>query len=137
MKIYTTKSAQETRDLGKTLAKDFIGGETVLLSGDLGAGKTVLSKGIADALGITDEVTSPTFALHNSYDGKLTLNHFDFYRISDEEEVRILGLDEYFGQTNSVSVIEWWSNIKSLLPKKCIIINILRINDNEREIEVI
>ena len=87
-------SERQTEKLGRRLAKTFSGGETVLLVGELGAGKTRFAKGIARGLGVKETVTSPTFALHNRYRGKkLFLNHFDFYRLSDGDEARAAGLD--------------------------------------------
>ena len=86
-------SERQTEKLGRRLAKTFSGGETVLLVGELGAGKTRFAKGIARGLGVKETVTSPTFALHNRYRGKkLFLNHFDFYRLSDGDEARAAGL---------------------------------------------
>ena len=96
-------SERQTEKLGRRLAKTFSGGETVLLVGELGAGKTRFAKGIARGLGVKETVTSPTFALHNRYRGKkLFLNHFDFYRLSDGDEARAAGLDEYFGDKEGV-----------------------------------
>ena len=129
-----TNSVAETEKFAENLARGFTGGEVLLLHGDLGAGKTHFVKGLAKGLGVTDVITSPTFALHNSYEGRLTLNHFDFYRIDDAEEVAILGLDEFFYDKQSVAAIEWSENIKELLPKHCINVTIEKINDNSRKI---
>jgi len=132
-KVYFSNSFEETLKIAYDLAKDFVGGEVVLLDGDLGAGKTVFAKGVAQALGIEQQVTSPTFAIHNSYEGRLVLNHFDFYRL-DESEAEVLGLDEFFGAKDGVCLIEWWSNIQSLLPQNCIKISIEKIDENQRKI---
>ncbi len=133
--IYLSHNVEETISLGEKFAQKLVGQETVLLNGDLGAGKTHFTKGIALGLNINDVVTSPTFVLHNIYQGRLTLNHFDFYRINLDEAMN-LGLDEYFNQKNAVSVIEWSSNIVELLPKNCIVVNIERVDDNIRRIEI-
>lgn len=113
-------SVQQTLRLAEELAKNLQGGDVVLLTGELGAGKTHFVKGMARALGVEDVVTSPTFALHNSYQGStFTLNHFDFYRIQ-AEEAEILGLNEFFFDKSGVCAVEWWQNVKPLLPKRCI-----------------
>ena len=135
-KSFITNSFEQTKQVAYDLAKTFVGGEVVLLDGDLGAGKTVFAKGVAQALGISQEVTSPTFAIHNSYNGSLVLNHFDFYRL-DESEAEMLGLDEFFGDKNSVCLVEWWSNIVGLLPKNCIKVSIQKIDENTRKIDIL
>lgn len=109
----------------------------MLLEGELGAGKTRFAKGIARGLGVRDEVTSPTFALHNVYNGKrLKFNHFDFYRIQDADEAVAVGLDEYFGTTDSVCVVEWGQNVKDILPPHGIRVTILKSGERKREIHV-
>lgn len=134
-KVFFSKSDRETLKFAQKLAEGFRGGEVVLLGGELGAGKTVFAKGAAKALGIEEQVTSPTFAIHNQYQGRLALNHFDFYRL-DEAEAEVLGLDEFFGAKDGVCLIEWWQNVKGLLPKKCIKVDIEKISDTERKITV-
>ena len=134
---FISNRVHETERFAESLAEGFTGGEVLLLHGDLGAGKTHFVKGLAKGLGIDEVITSPTFALHNSYEGRLTLNHFDFYRIEDPEEVAILGLDEFFYDKHAVSAIEWSENIKDLLPKNCINITIEKISDNSRKIIVV
>ena len=133
---YISHSVSETESFAEQLAKSFTGGEVLLLQGDLGAGKTHFVKGLARGLGVDDVVTSPTFALHNSYFGRLTLNHFDFYRIDDSEEVAILGLNEYFYDKGAVAAIEWSENVANLLPKRCITVTIEKIDDGTRQITV-
>ncbi len=137
MKQYISRSVEQTKQIAYDLAKTFVGGETLLLEGDLGAGKTHFAKGLAEGLGIADTVTSPTFTLHNVYDGgRLTFNHFDFYRVDDLEEVEMLGLCEYFSTPDGVAAIEWSANVKNLLPTKCITVNIAKLSDTERQITV-
>lgn len=133
---FVTNSVAETESFAESLAKSFTGGEVLLLHGDLGAGKTHFVKGLAKGLGVTEIVTSPTFALHNSYEGRFTLNHFDFYRIEDSEEVAILGLDEFFYDKHAVAAIEWSENVKDLLPKHCVKITIDKLGDNTRKITI-
>ncbi|MCM1043132.1 MAG: tRNA (adenosine(37)-N6)-threonylcarbamoyltransferase complex ATPase subunit type 1 TsaE [Corallococcus sp.] len=134
---FTTHSAEETVDLGRKFAARLKGGETVLLDGDLGAGKTHFTKGIAEGMGIDEVVTSPTFTLHNAYSGRcLTLNHFDFYRIEDSGEAEMLGLGELISVKDAVAVIEWWRNVTPLLPKKRTVIIFERVTDNVRTIQI-
>lgn len=132
-----THNTQQTQDFAQQFAQTLVGGETILLNGDLGAGKTHFVKGVATGLGIDDVITSPTFALHNQYEsGRLVLNHFDFYRIMDPAEAEILGLNEFFGEKQSVCCIEWSENIAELLPSNCIIVTIEKIDDNTRQITI-
>ena len=133
---FITHSVDETENYAEQLASNFVGGEVLLLCGELGAGKTHFVKGLAKGLGIDEVITSPTFALHNSYAGRLTLNHFDFYRIEDSEEVEILGLDEFFYDKHGVAAIEWSENVASLLPKHCVTVTIDKIDDDTRKITV-
>lgn len=137
MKQYISRSVEQTKQIAYDLAQTFVGGETLLLEGDLGAGKTHFAKGLAEGLGIADTITSPTFTLQNVYEGgRLTFNHFDFYRVDDPEEVEMLGLCEYFSTPDGVAAIEWSANVKNLLPTKCITVNIAKLSDTERQITV-
>ncbi len=107
----------------------------MVLLGDLGAGKTHFCKGIAKGLGIKENVTSPTFTLHNVYYGKLILNHFDFYRLG-EEEGESLGFEEIIGNEKGVSVIEWAFNCPKLLPKNYTTVTLTPSGEDERQIEI-
>ena len=133
---FISNNVEQTEQFAEQLANTFVGGETLLLRGEMGAGKTHFVKGLARGLGIDDVVTSPTFALHNSYSGRLTLNHFDFYRIDDSQEVEILGLNEYFYDKQGVAAIEWSENVADLLPKRCIVVTLEKLDDNIRKITV-
>ena len=135
--IYTTNSREETEKLAKEFAATLIGGDVVLLHGDLGAGKTHFAKGLARGLGVKDVVTSPTFALHNSYNGtNLVFNHFDFYRVENAEEVEMLGLHEFFFDKSGVCAVEWSENVRELLPQKTISVNIETLSENARKITI-
>ncbi len=104
---YITETAEETEKIGFDLARELHGGEVILLNGELGAGKTTFSKGLARGLGITDAITSPTFTLLNTYQGsKLKLYHFDMYRLTSGSDTDY-GFDEYYGLTDRVCLIEW------------------------------
>lgn len=129
-------SVEETQKFAINFAASLIGGEVVLLNGDLGAGKTTFTQFVFKALGVKEVVTSPTFAILKSYQGKFKLHHFDTYRITAEEAVEA-GFDEVFQEKDSVIFVEWSENIKELLPEKTIKINIKYISENEREFEVI
>lgn len=137
MQLKKTNSCEETEQFAEEWGKNLVGGEVILLQGDLGAGKTHFVKGLARALGVKDVVTSPTFALHNIYYGTdLTLNHFDFYRVDDSAEVEMLGLTDFFYEKNAVSAIEWSENIFDLLPQKVLKVKITKLSDNCREIQI-
>lgn len=104
---YRTDSVEETYALAARIADTLDGGETLLLSGDLGAGKTTFTKGLAKALGVLEEITSPTFTILNVYEsGRLKLNHLDMYRVESADELAELGVDECFDE-DGVTVIEW------------------------------
>lgn len=134
---FVSKGVNETIQFASELAQSFKGGEVLTLSGDLGAGKTVFSKGIAKGLGITQTVTSPTFTIMCEYTkGRLKLNHFDMYRLSSGVEAEEFGFSEYILDPNSVSLIEWSENVRSILPKNLIEVTIEKIDDNTRLIKV-
>ncbi len=126
-----THSKEETvkfaEEYGKTLKK----GDVVLLKGEMGAGKTVFTKGVALSLGIKAEVTSPTYAYLNDYDGKLF--HYDCYRLSSGEDAEALGLTEYF-YSDGICVIEWSENIADILPENAKVVKIEKIDENTRKI---
>ncbi len=107
-------------------------GDTVLLRGNMGAGKTMIAKGIALGMGITEEVTSPTYAYVNEYGDKLF--HFDCYRISSEAQAYGLGLADYF-ERGGVCLVEWSENIRGLLPERYKTITIRGEGEQVREIE--
>lgn len=132
-----TESCEETERFAEEWSQNLVGGDVVLLHGDLGAGKTHFVKGIARALGVDDVITSPTFALHNVYQGKtLVLNHFDFYRVESSEEVELLGLNEFFFDKSGICAIEWSENVSDLLPPHCISVTLEKISDNARRIVI-
>ncbi len=131
---FVSISTEQTEQIAQAFGKSLHGGETVLLQGEMGAGKTHFVKGLALGLGINDIVTSPTFALHNQYEGRFILNHFDFYRVDDPAEAELLGLDEFFYDKNAVSAIEWSENIACLLPAGCITVTITKLSAEERRI---
>lgn len=130
---FMCNSVSDTYAVASRLARKLNGGEIILLSGDLGAGKTTFTKGLAKALGISEVVTSPTFTFMKSYTGRLTLYHYDMYRVTDSSELYELGLEEYLGAAGGVCVIEWnkFENLKNTIN-----ITIGGVGDAPRRIDV-
>jgi tRNA threonylcarbamoyladenosine biosynthesis protein TsaE len=126
---YETHSEKETYELGKRLAKEIKAGDSISLEGDLGTGKTALTKGIAKGLGIKDHIVSPTFTIVNTYEGRITLHHFDVYRIDDPGELYAIGWDEYFSN-DAVTIVEWGDRVRELLPDGTLRIMFSRSYDN-------
>lgn len=132
MAVYISKSREQTEAFAKEYAKTLVPYDVVLLDGDMGAGKTVFTKGVAKGLGIEEEVTSPTYAYMNDYDGRLF--HYDCYRIESVEQAERLGLSDYFDM-GGICIVEWAQNIAPLLPKTVKRVTIRKLGENEREIE--
>lgn len=116
--IYETYSPEETRKLAKELAEKLLPGTVITLDGDLGAGKTVFTQGLAEGLGIREPVNSPTFTIVQVYEsGKMPFYHFDVYRIGDVEEMDEIGYEDYF-YGEGVTMIEWANLISEILPQE-------------------
>lgn len=115
-----TFSAEETFELGRTIGEQAKPGEIYTLTGDLGVGKTVFAQGLAQGLGITEPISSPTFTIVQIYEtGRLPFYHFDVYRISDVEEMEEIGYEDcFFGE--GVCLIEWAELIGELLPEEAV-----------------
>ncbi len=121
---FQVNNIEETTNIGFQLGKLLNSGDIICLTGDLGTGKTHITKGIAKGLGINDTITSPTFNIVNEYDsGRIKLNHFDVYRVSDPDEIYAIGFDDYIF-SESVSIIEWANYIEEILPNEYIHIHI-------------
>lgn len=131
MAVFLSNSAEETFSWAEEYSKTLRAGETVLLKGEMGAGKTVIAQGIARGLGILERVTSPTYAYVNNYADKLV--HFDCYRICSERQAYELGLADYFEQ-GAVCLVEWSENIAGLLPSDCKSVEIRKRGEKSREI---
>ncbi len=129
--IYFSDSPEMTAEIGEKYAKTLEKGDVVLLLGDLGAGKTAFTKGVAKGLGITANITSPTYAYMNDYNG--VLYHYDCYRLSSGEDAEGLGLTDYF-YADGVCLIEWPMNIEDVLPKKYKSVTINKTGETTREI---
>ncbi|MBQ9622887.1 MAG: tRNA (adenosine(37)-N6)-threonylcarbamoyltransferase complex ATPase subunit type 1 TsaE [Treponema sp.] len=120
---FHTASAEETIELGKKIGSLLKKGDIIAMQGTLAAGKTTITKGIAQSLGVKDEITSPTFCLISEYEGKMPLYHMDVYRLDGGEDFINLGVEDLM-YGNGVSLIEWSEKVMDELPKKTIILKI-------------
>ena len=120
---------------GQELGNSLKGGEIIELIGDVGAGKTTFTKGLAKSLGITDEIQSPTFTISRVYEGsKNNLVHYDFYRLNDAG-IMAIEMQDVIDDPNNITVIEWGEPVREVLPKKYITVKIKIISENIREVE--
>jgi tRNA threonylcarbamoyladenosine biosynthesis protein TsaE len=132
---YTTHSPEETFELARKIGEHLKGGEIFLLSGELGAGKTVFAKGLAAGLDIDpSDVTSPTFTLVNAHEGRLRFHHVDLYRLETGRH-QDLGLEEMFDNENAVSVIEWAERL-SRAPGRAVTVELVYLSDPDRRIVI-
>jgi tRNA threonylcarbamoyladenosine biosynthesis protein TsaE len=131
----TTASEAATQAVGRALAGDVRAGDVVVLSGDLGAGKTQLTKGLAVGLGVVEPVTSPTFNILLVHEGRIPLYHFDLYRLEFAEQLDDL---DYWGtlESDGVSVVEWGDRFAEAIPEQCVIVRILITGDDSRALEI-
>ena len=131
---FETHSVSETQRLGAARAQQLQADDVLLLLGDMGAGKSEFTRGLARGLGVTGYVTSPTFTILQVHeDGRLPLYHFDWYRLSDAEELYELSMDEYL-QNGGVAVIEWPSRAEEAVPESYLEVDIAPIGDDDRRI---
>ncbi len=130
---YISKSENDTIALAEKLGKCIFANAVILLTGDLGAGKTVFVKGLARGMGYDDLVKSPTYNIMNIYNSTLPLIHFDLYRINNTDEFYEIGADEYIGADN-VCAVEWHEHAKDALGDEYIEVEILDEGENERKI---
>lgn len=131
------KTAEEMETLGRKIGASLHGGEVIELIGDVGAGKTTFTRGLALGLGITSPITSPSFTISCRYPARdgLSLNHYDFYRLSDPGIVA-MELAESVHDPRAITVIEWGESIQDVLPKNHIIIHINYLPDAGRVVEI-
>ena len=134
---YISNSAQETEALGERLAARLRPGDVIAYTGDLGAGKTAFTRGLARGLGVIDRVTSPTFTIVNEYEGgRLPLFHFDMYRLGSADELFDIGWEDYLAR-GGVCAVEWSENVAEALEADCLRVDIRRgEQDNQRIITV-
>ena len=131
-----SKSEDDTKNIGRDLGKRLKRGDVVCLCGELGSGKTTITKGIASALGINErEITSASFTIIAEHEAETPLYHIDLYRVS-AGDISELGLHEYIGK-EGISVIEWAERAESEMPEESIIIILKHTGDNSRDIEII
>lgn len=130
---FRTSSAEETRRLGACLAPLLAPADVVVLSGDLGAGKTVLVKGVAEGLGVDERVTSPTFGILAVHPGRLPLYHFDLYRLEDESQLEDIGFDDII-EADGASFLEWGDRFTAALPADRLDVTITLAGAETREI---
>ena len=128
-------SEKETEDIGYRFGKELRRGDTVSLIGSLGAGKTVLAKGIARALGIQEAIVSPTFTLVQEYDGTEKLYRLDLYRLSGEDEFESMGGEEFL-YPDGITLIEWAEKIGTMMPRSAFRVSIGILSDGSREITI-
>ena len=135
--VFTTSGVAETEALGARLSERLKGGEVIAYTGDLGAGKTAFTRGLARGLGVTERVTSPTFTIVNEYTtGRLPLFHFDMYRLGSSEELYEIGWEDYLAR-DGVCAVEWSENVEDALEGTVIRVDIRNCgNDDCREIRV-
>ena len=130
-----SNSPAETEALGEQLAEQLTPGTVIAFTGDLGAGKTAFTRGLARGLGIDERVTSPTFTIVNEYEGRLPLFHFDMYRLGSSEELFDIGWEDYLAR-GGVCAVEWSENIDDVL-EDCIRVDIRRgVHDDQRIITI-
>jgi tRNA threonylcarbamoyladenosine biosynthesis protein TsaE len=127
-----SKSSQETIDLGKKFSKILRGGDIIIFSGELGGGKTTFISGLADGLGIEENLSSPSFTILNQYNaGKLKLAHIDFYRLDGIEEFDNIGLDDHIYDDLSILCVEWGEKIEQYIKKDYLTISFDYIIEDE------
>ena len=124
-------SEQETEAIGRELAQQLAPGAVVAFTGDLGAGKTAFVRGMAQGLGISQRVTSPTFTIVNEYEGgALPLFHFDMYRLRDADDLFDIGWEDYLDR-GGVCAVEWSENVRDALPPDAVTVTIARCPEND------
>lgn len=134
--LFHTSTSEETIDLGRKIGSLLKAGDVIAMTGTLAAGKTTITKGIAESLEVSDNITSPTFCLISEYDGsKMPLYHMDVYRLEGAEDFVNLGVEDML-YGNGVCIIEWSEKVQSELPKKTIFMKITPSEDGTRTIEI-
>ena len=132
---YITKSPSETEAVGAALARVLQPGAVIAYRGDLGAGKTAFTRGLARGLGVKENVTSPTFTIVNEYlSGSMPLLHFDMYRLGSEDELFDIGWEDYL-ERGGVCAVEWSENVWGAM-EDAIVITISRVDEDTRKIDI-
>ena len=138
MEEWTTHSPEETIERAKKFGASLKPGSVVALQGNLGAGKTTFAKGLAVGLGVKSEreVKSPTFVILHIYKGRVPLYHFDLYRMEGSSDMDDLGMDEFLGDPEAISIVEWPERIPEVLERADYKIELISIKDDERLIKI-
>ena len=132
---FITRSPSETERVGAALAQRLTAGTVIAYRGDLGAGKTAFTRGLARGLGITESVTSPTYTIVNEYtSGRLPLFHFDMYRLGSEDELFDIGWEDYL-ERGGVCAVEWSENVPDAM-ENAIAVTIFRLDEDTRKIVI-
>ena len=136
--VIITRSEEETEAVGNRLANSLLPGSSVLLRGNLGAGKTVFSRGFARGLGITEPVSSPTYTIVQEYElpERGRLYHLDLYRISGVSAALAFGVDEFLNDPSSYALVEWPERIEGILPEDAVKVRLKHAGEGKREITV-
>jgi tRNA threonylcarbamoyladenosine biosynthesis protein TsaE len=132
---FVSRNEEETRTLAAEFARTLAPGDVVALEGELGAGKTVFAKGVASALGVSAEVTSPTFTLIQEYRGRLPLYHMDLYRLRDIREILDIGAEEFL-YGDGVCLVEWAEKLENFLPTRAVVVEIRHLGGTARELRI-
>ena len=133
---FITHSPEETSALAQRLAQDLRGGEVIAFTGGMGAGKTAFTRGLTIGLGAGDVASSPTFALVNEYTGRLTVEHFDMYRVDSWDDLYSTGFFDYLERGDSILAVEWSENVEAVLPPETITVTIEPEGEDCRRITV-
>lgn len=139
-KKMVSKNEKETKKIATDLAKQLKGGEILMLTGDLGAGKTTFLQELAKRIGVQERVNSPTFNIMKLYKPKnktiKVFCHIDAYRLDSGKDLKVLGIDEIWGNDDTVTAVEWAEIIKDIYPNHYIKVDIKHISENERELTI-
>ena len=132
---YITSSPEETENLGARLAEKLLPGTVIAFRGDLGAGKTAFTRGLARGLGCREQVTSPTYTIVNEYlGGRLPLFHFDMYRLGSSEDLWDIGWEDYL-ERNGICAVEWSENVADAM-EGAVTVSISKLDENSRRITI-
>lgn len=135
MKQFITHSPSETEQVAQQFAQKLKPGDVIAYRGGLGVGKTAFTRGLAEGLRVTGEVSSPTFSLVNEYQGEIPLYHFDMYRINTLDDLYFTGFFDYL-ENGSILAIEWSENIADYLPENTITVELKLLDETTREITI-
>ena len=132
---YISNSCEETIEIAKEFSRKLSAGDIILLTGDLGSGKSVFARAVIQEFGIKQHITSPTFTIVNEYvNENCKFYHFDMYRLEDSSEALAIGADEMLADEQAIKLVEWPENVADIIPNDTIKVSITKLGDNERKI---